>query len=37
MLAKIIAAIGGFTASVGSQACMLFWFDEPETPKSLIK
>lgn len=37
MIAKIIAAVGGFTANVGSQACMLFWLDEPESPKSLIK
>lgn len=32
-----LAAMGSFFASFGSQACILFWVDEPECPKSLIK
>ena len=33
----ILAAVGSFLASVGSQACVLVIADEPECPKSLIK
>lgn len=36
-LANVFAAIGSLAATVGSQACMFFWIDEPETPKSLIR
>ena len=36
-VAKILAAVGALLATVGSQACVMFIFDEPECPKSLIK
>ena len=36
-VASLLAAIGSFAASMGSQACFLFFIDEPECPKNLIK
>lgn len=36
-LASALASIGGFFANIGSQACSNWWWDEEETPKSLIK
>ncbi|MBQ9011041.1 MAG: cyclic lactone autoinducer peptide [Bacilli bacterium] len=36
-LANALASIGSFFAGIGSQACILVWWDEPECPKSLIK
>lgn len=35
--ASILAALGFGAASTGSQACLSWWLDEPECPKSLIK
>lgn len=32
-----LASVATFVASLGSQACMVLFLDEPETPKSLIK
>lgn len=32
-----LASVGSFFAGLGSQTCQLFWLDEPECPKSLIK
>lgn len=41
MMAKIFAAILGFfgavAATAGSNACIMFYLDEPECPKSLIE
>ena len=36
-IASLLAAVGSIAASMGSQACYLFFFDETECPKSLIK
>lgn len=35
--ANLLSKMGFGAASVGSQACVFFWVDEPECPKSLIK
>lgn len=37
LFASILAALGFGAAGAGSQACLSWWFDEPECPKSLIK
>ncbi len=37
MLGKVLSVLGSTFASTGSQACVLFWFDEPEMPKSMLK
>lgn len=37
LFASILAALGFGAAQMGSQACMILWTDEEETPKSLIK
>ena len=36
-VASLLATVGTFVASMGSQACFMFILDEPECPKSLIK
>lgn len=36
-LANLLAALGIGAAEVGSSACVLVVFDEPECPKSLVK
>ena len=36
-IASLLATIGTFVASMGSQACMIVILDEPECPKNLIK
>lgn len=36
-LAKLFASMGLLTAESSSTACPWLYFDEPETPKSLIK
>ena len=36
-IAAILANLGGLFANVGSQTCAHWWWDEEETPKSLIK
>ena len=36
-LAKVLASIGLLTANGSETACPVFWIDEPEAPKSLIK
>lgn len=36
-IANILAAIGNSAASVGTQGCFLWFFDEPKMPKSLIE
>ncbi len=36
-VASLLATVGSFVASMGSQACFLVFIDEPECPKSLIK
>ncbi len=35
--ASALASIGSLFANVGSQSCIMVWFDEAKTPKSLIK
>lgn len=37
LFASIFASLGFGAAGMGSQACMVMVFDEPECPKSLIK
>ncbi|HIS90273.1 MAG TPA: cyclic lactone autoinducer peptide [Candidatus Faecisoma merdavium] len=36
-VASLLATVGSFLATMGSQACFLVVLDEPECPKSLIK
>lgn len=36
-IASLIAKLANGAANVGSSACVAFWIDEPECPKSLIK
>lgn len=36
-IASLLATVGSFVASMGSQACFVVIVDEPECPKSLIK
>ena len=36
-VASLLATVGSFLATMGSQACFLIVVDEPECPKSLIK
>lgn len=36
-VASLLATVGSFLATMGSQACVLILADEPECPKSLIK
>lgn len=35
--AAVVATLATIVAGLGSQACVIFWIDEPEMPKSLIK
>ena len=37
MLANLLAMFGLGAANAGSQACMFWYIDEAECPKSLIK
>lgn len=37
MIGKVLSTLGSTFAATGSQACALFWFDEPEMPKSMIE
>ncbi len=37
VITAILANLGGVFANLGSQACLFWWLDEEETPKSLIK
>ena len=37
LFAKICELLGGFGAKAGSTACIVWWYDEPEMPKSLIE
>lgn len=36
-VASLLASVGSFLATMGSQACIMVIIDEPECPKSLIK
>lgn len=37
LFSNVLAALGLGAANIGSQACLMVLFDEPECPKSLIK
>ena len=37
LFASLLSLIGGGAAATGSQACWMFFADEPKCPKSLIK
>lgn len=37
IIANILSKLGVKAAATGSKACYMFWIDEPECPKSLIK
>ena len=37
LFANILAALGLGAAGTGSQACFVWFADEPECPKSLVK
>lgn len=36
-VASLLASVGSFLATMGSQACFMIILDEPECPKSLVK
>lgn len=36
-VASLLATVGSFLATMGSQACIMVILDEPECPKNLIK
>ena len=36
-VASLLATVGSFLATMGSQGCIYIILDEPECPKSLIK
>lgn len=36
-LASVLTVLGTVAATVGSQACLFWFLDEPEMPKSLVK
>lgn len=36
-IASALASVGSFFAGLGSVACPVWWIEEPECPKSLIK
>ena len=33
---SVLAAVGAVAATLGTQGCMIFVFDEPKMPKSLL-
>lgn len=37
LLADILVGVGSGAADTASQACIMWFIDEPEMPKSLIK
>lgn len=37
LFASVMAFLGGKAASFGSQACIMWYVDEPKIPESLIK
>ena len=37
LLSAILATIGTWASTFGSQACLVFFWDEEEMPKSLVK
>ena len=36
-IASLLSSLGSMFAGAGSVACPLWWLDEPDCPKSLIK
>lgn len=36
-LVNLLTGLAGIVASIGSQACVLVFADEPECPKNLLK
>ena len=36
-IASLLSSLGGMFANASSSACVGWWYDEPECPKSLIK
>ena len=36
-IASLLSSLGGMFANASSSACVGWWIDEPECPKSLIK
>lgn len=36
-IAAVMAALATIVAGLGSQACVIFWIDEPEMPENLIR
>ncbi len=37
LFASILSFLGGGAATTGSQACWIWYMDEPKCPKSLLK
>lgn len=36
-VANVLKAIGSLSSAAGTNACVIFFFDEPECPKSMLK
>lgn len=36
-VASVLAALGSVAATMGTQACIVWFMDEPKMPKSLIE
>lgn len=36
-ISNVLSGIGSFASTLGTNACVLWYLDEPECPKSLIK
>lgn len=37
IVSSVLAAVASVVANFGSQGCLVFYLDEPECPKNLIK
>jgi len=37
LLASLLEGLGSIVATMGTNACFMFYADEPECPKSLLK
>ncbi|MGN1269067.1 MAG: AgrD family cyclic lactone autoinducer peptide [Candidatus Aphodocola sp.] len=36
VLISIVSALGAAVAATATSGCLMFWFDEPEMPKSML-
>lgn len=37
LFSKVLESIGSFASGLGTNACVVWYMDEPECPKSLLK